>query len=530
MGIKRKIKKNYNGVAVPEMSRVLPEGSFVQQPAERSTPAKRRYFRPALAAMLAVCVITAGLIGAFALRHRFASVGNNEDGKIGSVEQNGSAGSESAEESYNDGVIGGKPGNSDFSLGVSVPEYAPGVAGCEEDYFEGADITEHAYPYGKSHGLYSETADGVAIGYGDGDQYQYRAGTLTAGEWRDVRKLAEWIEKFDDSEWVRYSNTRGLSAYNVIEVRVSNGDSAVVGAKAELLSASGAVIFASVTDIEGRAYLVYPEKEAQNVSAVRACGNTVPVTSADRGKCIDIEAEVQNASVKELDLMLMVDTTGSMGDELEYLKVELENVVSRIAANGDALSIRVSVNFYRDEGDEYVVRYFDFRTDIQECLKQIREQYASGGGDYPEAVHTALENAVNGHEWRENAVKLCFLVLDAPPHTESEIQGINSRIVKTLTDSAEKGVRIIPVASSGIDKETEVQLRSYAVMTGGTYIFLTNHSGIGNGHIEASVGEYNVEPLNECMVRVACEYCGLGYEAPEKPETSEESPVIVDGQ
>ena len=76
------------------------------------------------------------------------------------------------------------------------------------------------------------------------------------------------------------------------------------------------------------------------------------------------------------------------------------------------------------------------------------------------------------------------------------------------------------MASSGVDKDTEVLLRSFAVMTGGTYIFLTDHSGIGNPHLDPTVEEYTVEALNECMIRVICEYCGLEYTAPAPAEQS----------
>ena len=221
--------------------------------------------------------------------------------------------------------------------------------------------------------------------------------------------------------------------------------------------------------------------------------------------------------------MLMIDTTGSMGDELEYIKAELYDVVERVAKADESLSIRVSVNFYRDEEDDYVVKYYDFRTDINDCIAQLKEQHADGGGDFPEAVHTALDNAVAGHKWREEAVKICFIVLDAPPHSESEIQGVNAELLKTVKAAAEQGIRIIPVASSGVDGETEFLLRSYALMTGGTYVFITDDSGVGYGHKEAEVGEHTVEYLNECMIRIVCEYCGIytGEKVPYTPPAAQ---------
>ena len=45
-----------------------------------------------------------------------------------------------------------------------------------------------------------------------------------------------------------------------------------------------------------------------------------------------------------------------------------------------------------------------------------------------------------------------------------------------------------------------------AIFTDGTYVFITNHSGIGNDHIEPTIGEYQVELLNELIVRLIGEY------------------------
>lgn len=78
--------------------------------------------------------------------------------------------------------------------------------------------------------------------------------------------------------------------------------------------------------------------------------------------------------------------------------------------------------------------------------------------------------------------------------------------VKHVGEAAEKGIRIVPVAASGVDKSCEYLLRSMALKTGGTYTFLTNDSGIGYDHIEPTIGSYDVEKLNDMMVRIVGEY------------------------
>jgi len=99
--------------------------------------------------------------------------------------------------------------------------------------------------------------------------------------------------------------------------------------------------------------------------------------------------------------------------------------------------------------------------------------------------------------------RLLFLILDAPPHDGQEQI---SRIHKIVAEAQKKGVRIIPVSASGIDRSTEFFLRFLAVSTNSTYIFITNDSGIGLPHLVPTVGEYTVEYLNNLMVRLITKY------------------------
>ena len=96
-----------------------------------------------------------------------------------------------------------------------------------------------------------------------------------------------------------------------------------------------------------------------------------------------------------------------------------------------------------------------------------------------------------------------FLLLDAPPHHTDPIAGAINDIVK---EAASKGIKIIPISASGINKDTEFLFRFFATSTNGTYVFITNHSGIGGEHIEATVGEYEVELLNDLIVRLITKY------------------------
>ncbi len=406
---------------------------------------------------------------------------------------------ETEKRGYNDGVIGGHGAGYNGLAGDGVWELedAPLPSAPSADY-----SVDGKAAAADGHG-YIEIPE--IIGRVDG-----KAGTLSAGEWKDAVHFAEWQSLLAGEAWSRFVSERRFDPRSAVLVTVKDGEAPCFNVPVRLMAGDTAV-YEGRTDVTGRVLLFFSEQDG-TPDRISAGSTEVSVDwhegPQDGLREITVDAKDAGIAVTQLDLLLMIDTTGSMGDELEYIKAELYDVVQRVAATNESLSIRCSVNFYRDEGDEYVVKYFDFRTDINECVEQIKQQYSAGGGDYPEAVHTALDNAVNGHQWRNEAVKLCVLVLDAPPHSEAEIQGINAQLLSTVKTAAAQGIRIIPLASSGVDGETEYLLRSFAVMTGGTYLFLTNDSGIGFDHKEPEIGEHTVEFLNDCMVRVISEYCG----------------------
>jgi hypothetical protein len=216
---------------------------------------------------------------------------------------------------------------------------------------------------------------------------------------------------------------------------------------------------------------------------------------------VQIELDGAEAPQASLDLMFVIDTTGSMGDELVYLKSELADTIEQVRVEADAaLDLRLSVNFYRDAGDSYVVRDFPFTDDVGSALDQLSAQSAGGGGDYPEAVEEGLSNGVFEHDWSERATaRILFLLLDAPPH---ENQAVLDSLHETTRAAAARGIRVIPIAASGVDVSTEFLLRSIDIATGGTYTFVTDDSGIGDPHLEPTVGAYNVEYLNDMLVRL----------------------------
>ena len=206
---------------------------------------------------------------------------------------------------------------------------------------------------------------------------------------------------------------------------------------------------------------------------------------------------VQAALPRNLDLAIVLDTTGSMGDELEYLKTEIRGIADAVARKYPEVRQRFSLVLYRDEGDEYVVRRLDFTESINEFHKRLSAQSAGGGGDYPEAVHKGLEEALQLRWGEADTARVLFLVGDAPPHAQHM-----GRTLTAVDNLRKKGIAIYPVACSGYDPACELVMRTCALLTGSQFLFLTDDSGVGSAHAEPSIPYYQVERLDRLMIRM----------------------------
>ena len=204
------------------------------------------------------------------------------------------------------------------------------------------------------------------------------------------------------------------------------------------------------------------------------------------------------AHQRALDLGFLVDATGSMGDEMTFLQTELKDIVRRVRGSERDLDIRVSVVFYRDRGDDFLTRSLPFTRDIDSAVSFIAGASAGGGGDFPEDMNAGLE-AIMRQPWSRDAIpQMLFVLADAPPQ---QYGGADYTYHEAIADASASGMAIYPVAASGVDKPTEFLFRAMAAMTGGKYVFLTDDSGVGNSHEIPDITGYQVEKLNDLMVR-----------------------------
>ena len=118
----------------------------------------------------------------------------------------------------------------------------------------------------------------------------------------------------------------------------------------------------------------------------------------------------------DLDIVIVFDSTGSMGGLISELKKKLGVIIDLL--RGVLHEPQVGLTTYRDKDDEYVTRMMRL-TDRWPSLKRfLGKVEAGGGGDYPEAVGRALHDTLRKNKFRKRASKIIVLIGDAPPHAK----------------------------------------------------------------------------------------------------------------
>ena len=359
-------------------------------------------------------------------------------------------------------------------------------------------------------------APGGDYGPGEGQGGGAEAGVVTAAEWNDLLNWDFW-GKLMTGDYSKMNGYWGFNTSKRIAVKlVGEGDKPVVGVPVKLLKGEEC-LWETISDNKGEANLWLAVNNVQDPVSVADCrvdiGGAVQPEAPVVWKWGSAEEVVNTYSASPsaslsntVDIAFIVDATGSMGDEISFLKSDLQSILTKVGEMETDRTIYTGTVFYRDsDGDEYLTKFSPFTTDISSTMGFIGEQYADGGGDTPEAVHSALEAALSDLQWHKAAYsKMAFLILDAPAHKDHP--GVIESLQKSVKQFASMGVKLIPVFCSSYEKECEFMCRQFAILTGGTYVFLTNDSGVGGDHIEASVGDYQVEHLNTLMVRLITKY------------------------
>ncbi len=122
--------------------------------------------------------------------------------------------------------------------------------------------------------------------------------------------------------------------------------------------------------------------------------------------------------VGALDLVFLVDETGSMGPYIEEVKRRLQELVAALRASPLCRSLRLGLVTYRDhppQDSTYPSKVSPLTDDIDTIAAAVGAMQASGGGDGPESVTDGLFDVVR-LAWRPGAARAVVWFGDAPPH------------------------------------------------------------------------------------------------------------------
>ena len=219
-----------------------------------------------------------------------------------------------------------------------------------------------------------------------------------------------------------------------------------------------------------------------------------------------LNAVAQAAARPRLDLVFMVDATGSMGDEIAKLKTSMRAMAQQIAQLPGQPDVCFGLVAYRDRGDAFLTRTHDF-TDRPDAFQQVLANVqAAGGGDMPEALNEALHEVVHGLSWRADAARMVVLVADAPPHLDYG----GPQYDRDMQAALAKGIKLFAVGASGLDPVGEYIFRQIAQYTAGRFVFLTYRNAADPGSGPGSqtvhdVKQYSVQTLDALVVRLVGE-------------------------
>jgi hypothetical protein len=125
-------------------------------------------------------------------------------------------------------------------------------------------------------------------------------------------------------------------------------------------------------------------------------------------------AYVQGLRETGLDVMFVVDATGSMDWAIAEVRTRIADIVDSVRSLVPIA--RFGVVAYRDYDDpEFVTRVQPLSFSLAKLTAFLDSLEAAGGGTWQEAVTAGMEAAMNAN-WRTGARRVVVIIGDAPPH------------------------------------------------------------------------------------------------------------------
>jgi Mg-chelatase subunit ChlD len=204
-----------------------------------------------------------------------------------------------------------------------------------------------------------------------------------------------------------------------------------------------------------------------------------------------------------LEMVFVLDTTGSMGGLLEGAKQRIWGIVNEVMQSASHPSVRVGLVAYRDRGDEYVTKVLPLTNDLDQVYSTLMSYRAEGGGDTPENVRRALADGVHNAGWSprtQGIAQIIFLVGDAPPHEDYQDEPSTA----TTTAEAVKAGMIVNTIQCGSVPGTQPVWQAIAQNGEGQYFAIAQDGGV-----QAIATPYDKE-MSELGAKIGSTYMAYG--------------------
>lgn len=209
------------------------------------------------------------------------------------------------------------------------------------------------------------------------------------------------------------------------------------------------------------------------------------------------ETKMPNENKKpRIEVCFVLDTTGSMGGLIEGAKQKIWSIANDMISAKPTPELKIGLVGYRDRGDEYIVKSFPMTDDIDAMYGHLRAFEAGGGGDMPESVNEALDEAINKMKWSNDrdVLKIVFLVGDAPPHMD---YADGPKYPDLCRAAAKKDLIINTVQCGGITETTPIW-KEIAKMSEGSYAAIAQS---GNMEMVSTPMDEKLGELNKRMAK-----------------------------
>jgi TolB-like protein len=197
-----------------------------------------------------------------------------------------------------------------------------------------------------------------------------------------------------------------------------------------------------------------------------------------------------------------------MGEEIQRLKTTIDIINLNLSSISSRPRVRFGMVLYRDQGDEYVTDVVPLTADLDSFRRSLAPVSADGGGDDPEDLQSALQDAMESVDWNPDGIRLAFVITDAAPHLD---YGQPYTYVDAVHDARRAGIKIFTVGTGGLDLSGELPLRQVSQYTSAKYIFLTyGEKGESGGGAPGSVSHhtgsnFQTDKLEAIVIRFARE-------------------------